>query len=66
VRRGDWRAVDERAVAGAAIVEEVAIVRERDLGVLAGHFAVGERQIAGRSPANGERRLVNGDDAGAE
>ena len=59
---GDLLAVDERAVARAAIAQQVAPVVLRDLGVLARDVGADDLQIGGGAAADEEQRPVEHDD----
>ena len=63
---GDLLAVDERAVARAAIAQHVGAVDLRDLGVIARDVAAGQPQVVLAAAADRDERLVDRDDAAAE
>ena len=59
-------AVDVRAVARAAVAQDVLAAVVRDLGVVARDVAADQLQIVPAAAADREHRLVDGDDAPTE
>ena len=63
---GDLLAVDERAVAGAPIAQDVMLVFASDVGVIARDVAADQLQIVAAAPADGKRRLLERHDTPPE
>jgi hypothetical protein len=60
---GDLLAVDECAVAGAAIAQGKTPVFLDDLGMFARHVGADDLQIGGRAPADEKQRPIEDNDA---
>jgi len=62
---GDLDAVDERPAERPAVANEILAVAAQNLGVVPRDVGAGELEIAGPTPADGERRLVENHDSPA-
>ena len=60
---GDLLAVDERAIARAAIAQREAAVLLNNLGMFARDVGADDLQIGGRAPADQKQRAIEHDDA---